>query len=365
MCQVAENEYFCGYPMNSPIISIITPNFNKGQFVEDCIRSVMSQTMRDWEMLFIDDFSTDGSDELAKSLSVIDGRIIFKQNQGKKGASSCRNQGLAFAKGEYVMFLDSDDLLTPDCLARRVKAMRANPDLDYAVYPMGIFHKVLGDSDIICNIPTSVEPLRRFLDRDIVWLISGPTWKKTVLEELGGFDDSLHSQQDYDLHVRALIADYSYRYHHDEPNVFYRQEVHSIPRLQSQNIEHFQFRFEMVLRHAELLLKANKLGEEEKLLLSRYLLDLAQMMRWHIGELGKDARQRGLDYWRAAKDRNLVDENRYKLGVKYIRFKHNMKWNRLPQAQRALEKFYRSYLDDLIFYPSKTYCKVTLADYDG
>ncbi|MCZ4409303.1 glycosyltransferase family A protein [Cryomorphaceae bacterium 1068] len=351
--------------MSKPIVSIITPNFNKGQFVEDCIRSVMGQTMLDWELLFVDDFSTDGSDELAKNLSVIDERVIYQQNQGKKGASSCRNQGLASAKGEYVMFLDSDDLLTPDCLERRVKTMRANPELDYAVYPMGLFHTKLGDSDIICNIPTDETPLNRFLNRDIVWLIAGPIWKKSVLDELGGFDDSLHSQQDYDLHVRALIADFSYKYFHVEPDVFYRQEVHSLPRLQSQTVEHFQFRFEMILHHAELLEKAGKLGEEKKLLLSRYLLDLAQMMRWHIGELGKEARECGLEYWQAAKDRNLVDENRYKLGVKYIRFKHNMKWNRLPKAQRALEKFYRSHLGDLIFYPSKTYCKVTLADYAG
>ena len=243
--------------------------------------------------------------------------------------------------------------------------METNPDLDYAVYPMGLFHKELGDSDVICNIPTEEKPLHRFLNRDIVWLISGPIWKRSTLEKLGGFDDELHSQQDYDLHVRALISDFKYRYYHVEPDVFYRQEVHSIPRLESQTVQHFQFRFEMILRHADLLKKANKLGEDEKLLLSRYLLDLAQMMRWHLLELGKAARKRGLHYWQAAKDKNLIDNKRYKLGVKYIRFKHNMKWNRLPKAQQQLEKYYRSRLGNLIFYPSKTYCQVTLSDYEG
>lgn len=349
--------------MSNPIVSIVTPHFNKGHFVEDCIRSVMGQSLREWEMLIVDDFSTDGSDELAKNIANLDERIVFWQNRGKKGASSCRNQGLASAKGEYVMFLDSDDLLAPDCLQRRVEEMRVNPQMDYAVYPMGLFHTTLGDSDVICNIPTDVDPLHRFLNRDIVWLISGPIWKKSVLDELGGFDDSLHSQQDYDLHVRALIADYPYRYHHVEPDVYYRQEVHSIPRLQSQTVEHFQFRFEMVLRHYDLLQKADKLGDAEKLLLARYLLDLAQMMRWHIGQLGKESRKRALQYWRAAKDRGLVSESDYKLGVKYIRFKHNMKWNRLTTAQRQLEKYYRKRLGGLIFYPSQTYCKVTLGDY--
>jgi hypothetical protein len=237
--------------------------------------------------------------------------------------------------------------------------------MDYLVYPTGVFHKTLGDSNVICNIPNREDPLHRFLNRDIVWLISGPIWKRTVLEKLEGFDESLHSQQDYDLHVRALIGDYPYRYYHVQPDVFYRQDVHSLPRLNSQTIEHFQFRYEMVLRHQDLLKSKGKLGEKEKLLLARYLLDLGQMMRWHISALGKEARKIGISYWVSAKELRLVSPSIFNLGMKYIRFKHNMKWNHLPAAQRRLERYYRERLGPYIFHPSKTYCKVTLADYEG
>ena len=350
--------------MSSPLVSIITPNFNKGEFVSACIRSVQNQTYSNWEMLVIDDGSTDGSDKLAAEIAKNDDRITFDYNNRTKGASVCRNLGLSLAKGEWVIFLDSDDILSSDCLDRRIKILQQNPDLDYAVFPMGLFHKEIGDSDIICNIPTKEDPLHRFLNRDIAWLIAGPIWKRSILEELKGFDESLHSQQDYDLHVRALIGSYAYRYFHVSPDVFYRQEVHSLPRLNSQTVEHFQFRYEMVLRHYDLLKGADKLGEQEKILLARYILDLAQMMRWHLKELGIEARKRGLKYWKSAFDRGLVSESQYHLGVKYIRFKHNMRWNRLRLAKVRLEKYFRNRLGSLIFYPSKTYCKVKLTDYE-
>lgn len=349
--------------MSAPTISIITPNFNKGYFVKDCIQSVIQQTFSDWEMLFVDDFSTDGSDHIAREMALTDSRIRFFKNEGIKGASSCRNQALKRATGEFVMFLDSDDLLISTCLANRLADLRFYTDVDYCVYPMGLFHRQIGDSNVICNIPTSEKPLHRFLNRDIAWLISGPIWKRTTLQDLGGFDDDLHSQQDYDLHIRALIKGVPFKYFHREPDTYYRQDVKSLPRLNSQNVEHFQFRFEMILRHVDLLKEAGKLNKKEKLLVARYLLDLAQMMRWHIVELGKGAKDVGKYYWSYALKLGLVDSKSYSLGKKYLSFKHNMKWNYFPLLQAKLEKIFRSKLDDLIFTPSSTYCKVTLQDY--
>ena len=63
--------------MSAPTVSIITPNFNKGSFVKDCIASVIDQTFEDWEMLFVDDFSTDGSDKFASEMASTDPRVHF------------------------------------------------------------------------------------------------------------------------------------------------------------------------------------------------------------------------------------------------------------------------------------------------
>lgn len=350
----------------NPKITVITPNFNKGEAVRDCVQSVLNQSFKDWEFIFIDDGSTDDSFEIAIEAAKGDGRCVFLKNStGIKGANSARNMGIEKARSEFIVFLDSDDLMTENCLIDRLKDFEANRELDYIVYPMGVFNDEIGDSNYISNIPTDKSDLHRFLNRDIVWLISGPIWKKESLLSLGCFDLDLHSQQDYDLHVRALIADLNYRYIHKSPNIFYRQNIISIPRSTSQSVDHLRQRFQMILRHFDLLLNAGMLGEQERVLLARYILDISQMMRWHIKALGKNALKEALEMWKKADELNLVEKKKYSVGISYLHFKHNMMYNRLGFLQDYLEKNFRQKLGELIYYPNTTYCNVTIDDYEG
>lgn len=349
----------------NPVVTVITPNFNKGVAARECVQSVLRQSLKRWELIFVDDGSTDESFEQAKEVANDDERCLFFRNTtGIKGGNAARNLGIEKANSKFIIFLDSDDLMTENCLMDRVRDFESNPHLDYIVYPMGVFNEMIGDSEFISNVPTSTPDLHRFLNRDIVWLISGPTWKKEALVSLGCFDLSLHSQQDYDLHVRALIAELPYRYIHKTPDIYYRQNIHSVPRATSQSIEHFRQRFLMILRHRDLLENSGKLGESEKLLLARYILDISQMMRWHIKTLGKNAQKEALAMWKKAQDLRIVDNKDYGVGVRYIRFKHNMVFNRFGFLQRYLEKSFRKKLGELIYYPNTTYCNVTISDYE-
>lgn len=353
-------------PDLNPKLTVVTPNFNKGKSVRECVQSVLNQSFGDWELIFVDDGSTDGSFEIATETANGDDRcLIIKNTTGIKGANAARNLGIEKSRSKYIIFLDSDDLMTENCLMDRIADMEHYPDLDYIVYPMGVFNDTIGDTDFVSNIPTSTPDLHRFLNRDIVWLISGPIWKKSSLLSLGGFDLDLQSQQDYDLHIRALIAELKYIYLHEAPNIYYRQNITSIPRKTSQSIDHFRQRFQMILRHRKLLKNAGKLGETEKLLLARYILDISQMMRWHIKTLGKGALKEALKMWKQAFDSDLIDKKKYSVGVSYLRFKHNMTFNRLGFLQRYLESSFRENLGELIFYPPTKYCNVTLSDYEG
>jgi hypothetical protein len=108
-----------------PVISIITPLYNKEPYVAETIRSVLAQTITDWELIIVDNGSTDQGAEVVRQFS--DGRIRLVSSP-KRGPGAARNYGLGLASGEWVLFLDADDLLTPDYLAARLATASHTPD---------------------------------------------------------------------------------------------------------------------------------------------------------------------------------------------------------------------------------------------
>ena len=112
-------------PRAPSLVSVIIGVFNKASFVEECLRSVLSQDVSDVELICIDDASTDGSAEILAGLAAADGRIRLIRNERNLGAGRTRNIGLAAAAGDYVMFLDADDMLAPHALSRLLKAAQA------------------------------------------------------------------------------------------------------------------------------------------------------------------------------------------------------------------------------------------------
>jgi len=97
---------------SAPIVSIIIPCFNAEKWVAQCIQSCLDQTYKNVEIIFVDDGSTDRSLEIIKSF----GSAILCQSGPRKGACAARNQGLALSRGEFVKFLDADDVLAKDVI---------------------------------------------------------------------------------------------------------------------------------------------------------------------------------------------------------------------------------------------------------
>lgn len=110
----------------SSLVSIITPNYNCACFIAQTINSVLSQTYKNWEMLIVDDCSTDGSYEIALEYAAKDVRIKVFRNERNSGAAISRNKAIKESKGEYLAFLDSDDLWAPEKLERQLKFMQEN-----------------------------------------------------------------------------------------------------------------------------------------------------------------------------------------------------------------------------------------------
>ena len=189
----------------APIVSVITPTKNRLKLLRETIDSVQAQSFANWEHIIVDDGSDDGTAEEVLRRAKADPRIRYIRRTGEKcGANVCRNIGIDESGAELVTFLDSDDLLKPDCLDRRVSIMRRNPDLDFAVFRAAVFRDRIGDLQRLYHLMEPGDDLLRFLSHECVWEISGPIWRRQLLKRIGGFDEALLSMQDLEMHVRAL-----------------------------------------------------------------------------------------------------------------------------------------------------------------
>lgn len=106
------------------LVSIIMPSWNTGKFIAESIESVLAQTYKNWELLIVDDCSTDNTDEVVASFKDI--RIKYFKNEKNSGAALTRNRAMREAQGEWIAFLDSDDLWAPNKLEKQLRFMNDN-----------------------------------------------------------------------------------------------------------------------------------------------------------------------------------------------------------------------------------------------
>lgn len=111
---------------NKPLVSIVMPTFNDMKFLNRSIKSVLKQTYENIELLIIDDCSSDGTEEFIEKLKLNDSRIKYFKNKKNSGAAISRNLGVSYAVGEYIAFIDSDDIWFEDKLSRQIEFMIKN-----------------------------------------------------------------------------------------------------------------------------------------------------------------------------------------------------------------------------------------------
>ena len=102
----------------TPLISVIMPLYNAERFVGESIENVLRQTVGDFELIVIDDASTDASAEIARAYAAKDNRIVLMHNELNSGAARTRNRALDAARGKFITFMDADDLCSPERFAK-------------------------------------------------------------------------------------------------------------------------------------------------------------------------------------------------------------------------------------------------------
>jgi glycosyltransferase involved in cell wall biosynthesis len=184
-----------------PLVTVIIPTFNRASIVGRAIRSVLGQTYPHWELLVVDDASTDGTEREIRSYS--DKRIKYIRHPQNRRVSAARNTGIRSAQGEYVSFLDDDDEWLPEKLAKEVEVFR-NSDPEVGLVYTG---KTVYDEHgrvLQVRMPTlSGWVYDAMLDQHFIGSPSRVTVKKQVLDRVAGFDETFVNCQDYDLWLRV------------------------------------------------------------------------------------------------------------------------------------------------------------------
>lgn len=122
---------------NAPTVSVIMPAYNAESTLMRAVLSVVHQTFTDWQLLIIDDASTDNTLSIAKKISAEDLRISVVSSRVNQGAAASRNKGIQQCKGAYVAFIDSDDIWCPEKLDRQLKLItKTGADLCYTAYAL-------------------------------------------------------------------------------------------------------------------------------------------------------------------------------------------------------------------------------------
>jgi glycosyltransferase involved in cell wall biosynthesis len=205
-----------------PEVSIVIPHFNRLSLIQQTLESVRGSRSASYEVIVVDDGSDARCRHLLASLAAGNVRVI--DNEGLKGPSGARNTGAREADGELLVFLDSDDLLAPWCLAQRMKSANDFPENDLWIFPVLLFHEQPGDRAILWNDMERGDDAIRFLQSDPPWHTSSPIWRRAAFLELGGFNERVIYGDDTDLHVRALINELRLAKFPDAlPDVFVRR----------------------------------------------------------------------------------------------------------------------------------------------
>jgi glycosyltransferase involved in cell wall biosynthesis len=183
------------------LVSVIVPSYNMAGFLADAATSVLRQTWKSLELIIVDDGSSDGTGAMADRLALGDARVsvIHKTNGG---LSSARNAGIQAARGEFVCFLDADDMLLPDKLEKQLAFLRlfTRCDLVYSDHYVG--DDKLTPMFLACKRPPRM-PMHELLTYRNWFAPFSPLVRSSVLEKVGGFDESLQSSEDWDFWIRA------------------------------------------------------------------------------------------------------------------------------------------------------------------
>ena len=202
----------------APKVSVVMAAYNYERFVAEAIQSVMEQTFEDWELIIVDDGSTDNTPGVVRSF-LTDTRIRYHR-QENQGQPTSENNGVAMARGEWIAFLDADDRWRSDKLEKQLALAIRNPGAS-VIYS----ERMLMDPD---GNPLPTPALSQYRGRILKEAFrqnpnpfSSTIVKRTVINDAGGFNPEYRNANDYDLWLRIAVRNHEFDFV-SEPLIWYR-----------------------------------------------------------------------------------------------------------------------------------------------
>ena len=205
-----------------PKVSIIVPSYNYAKFLPFALDSIMAQTMTDWECVIVDDGSKDDTWHVARAYVNKDGRFryVYQQNSG---LSAARNMGMNVGTGEYLQFLDADDMIDAEKLYLQSAYLDKHPEVDILYGDEGFFHTDSPDEKLkgrdksynreqYLKVSGSGEALVKALSVNNFISVSSPLVRRSLVAKVGNFDTSYKSYEDWHFWFRAAVAGATFLY---------------------------------------------------------------------------------------------------------------------------------------------------------
>jgi glycosyltransferase involved in cell wall biosynthesis len=214
-------------------VSIVTPAFDVAPFVADAIRSARAQSHADFELILVDDGSRDGTARTAETAAEDDPRIrILRQDNA--GVSAARNAGIAAATGDALLFLDADDWLAPDAIARLVETLQAAPRAVAAYGPWAAMAESARPGDLPLRVKSGPFPAGDILERLLVrnLLVNGghALIRRAAFDAAGGFRPTIRYGEDWECWIRLALLGPFARVAGADPLLFVRERAGSAYR---------------------------------------------------------------------------------------------------------------------------------------
>lgn len=211
---------------NTPLVSVIIPLYNASPYIREMLECIEAQTYKNWELIIVDDGSTDDSCDIVNEYVTMDSRIklLHRTDDRIKGANSCRNMGYEFSQGVYIMWLDGDDLVTENCIQNRVNFLEIHPNIDFCVTPAMGFQKEIGDFYWIVGTKSNKNSdYRNFLRILVPFQVVTNLYRKSSLDKFNiRWDERLMGRQDPDFNLSVIQAGLLYEYTENPIDYFWR-----------------------------------------------------------------------------------------------------------------------------------------------